>query len=86
MAKTKNIIEEKISRNYTSTGIIQDTEDFVVQDNKQQLYKFTTEFNPNDKLQTEYNLLIKSAENVESTDLSFWNLPRFFKWSYNTAN
>jgi hypothetical protein len=69
MAKTKNIIEEKISRNYTSTGIIQDTEDFVVQDNKQQLYKFTTEFNPNDKLQTEYNLLIKSAENVESTDL-----------------
>ena len=69
MAKTKNIIEEKISRNYTSTGIIQDTEDFVIQDNKQQLYKFTTEFNPNDKLQTEYNLLIKSAENVESTDL-----------------
>ena len=69
MAKTKNIIEEKISRNYTSTGIIQDTEDFVVQDNKQQLYKFTTEFNPNDKLQTEYNLLVKSAENVENTDL-----------------
>ena len=69
MAKTKNIIEEKISRNYTSTGVIQDTEDFVIQDNKQQLYKFTTEFNPNDKLQTEYNLLIKSAENVESTDL-----------------
>ena len=69
LAKTKNIIEEKISRNYTSTGVIQDTEDFVVQDNKQQLYKFTTEFNPNDKLQTEYNLLIKSAENIETTDL-----------------
>ncbi len=48
---------------------MQDTEDFVVQDNEQQLYKFTTEFNPNDRLQTEYNLLIKSAENVESTDL-----------------
>ena len=40
-----------------------------MQENQQQLYKFTTAFNPNDRLQTEYNLLIKSAENLETTDL-----------------
>ena len=68
LSKTKNIVEEKISRNYTN-GNIQNSQDNVIQDNQQQLYKFTTAFNPNDRLQTEYNLLIKSAENVENTDL-----------------
>ena len=68
LSKTKNIVEEKISRNYTN-GNIQNSEDNVIQDNQQQLYKFTTAFNPNDRLQTEYNLLIKSAENIENTDL-----------------
>ena len=69
VAETNNIIEEKITRNFTS-GLIENTEDYVVQDNKQQLYKFTTSFIPNDKLQVEYNLLVKSAENVENTDLT----------------
>ena len=69
LAETNNIIEEKITRNFTS-GLIENTEDYVVQDNKQQLYKFTTSFIPNDRLQVEYNLLVKSAENVENTDLT----------------
>ena len=69
MAKTKNIVEEKVKRNYTVTSTIEETSDYVVQDNSQQLYKFTAEFKPNERLQTEYNLLIKSADNEENTDL-----------------
>ena len=69
LAKTKNIIEQDIKRTYSVTNTIEETSDNVVQDNKQQLYKFTTEFKPNDRLQTEYNLLIKSAESEENTDL-----------------
>jgi len=69
LAKTKNIVEEDIKRTYSVTNTIEETSDNVVQDNKQQLYKFTTEFKPNDRLQTEYNLLIKSAESEENTDL-----------------
>ena len=40
VAETNNIIEEKITRNFTS-GLIENTEDYVVQDNKQQLYKLS---------------------------------------------
>ncbi|MDA0758533.1 MAG: carboxypeptidase-like regulatory domain-containing protein [Bacteroidetes bacterium] len=70
LAKTKNIVEENIDRTYTITNTIEQTSDYVIQDNSQQLYKFTTEFKPNEKLQIEYNLLIKSAENEENTDLT----------------
>ena len=69
IAKTQNILEEKVDRVYTASNAVQQTSDYVVQENEQQLYKFTTEFNPNDRLQTEYNLLIKSASNFENTDL-----------------
>ena len=70
IAKTQNILEEKVDRVYTATNAVQKTSDYIVQDNEQQLYKFTTEFNPNDRLQTEYNLLIKSASDIENTDLT----------------
>ena len=70
IAKTQNILEEKVDRVYTASNAVQKTSDYIVQDNEQQLYKFTTEFNPNDRLQTEYNLLIKSASDIENTGLT----------------
>ncbi len=70
LSKTKNILEEKVDRVYSATSAVQKTSDYIVQDNKQQLYKFTTEYNPNDRLQTEYNLLIKSASDIENTELT----------------
>ena len=70
IAKTKNIIEENIKRNYTITNTIEETSDYVVQNNSQQLYKFSSEYKPNERLQTEYNLLLKSADNEENTDLT----------------
>ena len=69
IAKTQNILEEKVDRVYTASNAVQQTSDYVVQDNEQQIYKFSTEYNPNDRLQTEYNLLIRSASNFENTDL-----------------
>ena len=70
LSKTKNILEEKVDRVYSATSAVQKTSDYIVQDNEQQLYKFTTEYNPNDRLQTEYNLLIKSASDIENTELT----------------
>ena len=67
---TENILEENISRLYSSTNSTQETSEGSIQTNKQQLYKFTTEFNPGDNLQTEYNILVKSAENIENTKLN----------------
>ena len=69
IAKTQNILEEKVDRVYTASNAVQKTSDYVVQENDQQIYKFSTEFKPNDRLQTEYNLLIRSASNFENTDL-----------------
>ena len=69
IAKTQNILEEKVDRVYTATNAVQQTSDYVVQENEQQIYKFSTEYNPNDRLQTEYNLLIRSASDFENTDL-----------------
>ena len=63
-------MEENISRLYSSTNSTQETSEGSIQINKQQLYKFTTEFNPSDNLQTEYNILVKSAENTENTKLN----------------
>ena len=58
-----------MDRVYTATNAVQQTSDYVVQENEQQIYKFSTEYNPNDRLQTEYNLLIRSASDFENTDL-----------------
>ena len=69
-SKTQNILEEKVNRVFSASSAVQNTTDYVVQDNEQQLYKFTTEYNPNDRLQTEYNLLIKTASDIENTDLT----------------
>ena len=70
LSKTKNILEEKVERIYSATNAVQKTSDYIVQDNEQQLYKFTTAYNPNDRLQTEYNILIKSSSDIENTELS----------------
>ena len=70
LSKTKNILEEKVDRVYSATNAVQKTSDYIIQDNEQQLYKFTTAYNPNDRLQTEYNILIKSSSDIENTELS----------------
>jgi len=69
-AETENIIEEKISRVYSATDSKQETSEGITQNNQQQLYKFSTEYNPNEKFQLEYNLLLKSAESTENTNLT----------------
>ena len=70
LSKTKNILEEKVERIYSASNALQKTSDYIIQDNEQQLYKFTTAYNPNDRLQTEYNILIKSSSDIENTELS----------------
>ena len=70
LAKTKNQLENKVTRTYTASDAVEKTSDFIFQENEQQLYKFTTKFQPNENLQTEYNLLIKSSRQNELTDLT----------------
>tara|TARA_B110000114_G_scaffold109131_1_gene114584 strand:- start:136 stop:2850 length:2715 start_codon:yes stop_codon:yes gene_type:complete len=70
LAKTKNQLENKVTRTYTASDAVEETLDFIFQENEQQLYKFTTKYQPNENLQTEYNLLIKSSRQNELTDLT----------------
>ena len=37
IAKTQNILEEKVDRVYTATNAVQKTSDYIVQDNEQQI-------------------------------------------------
>ena len=70
LAKTKNQLENKVTRTYTASDAVEETSDFIFQENEQQLYKFSTKYQPNENLQTEYNLLIKSSRQNELTDLT----------------
>ena len=70
LAKTKNQLENKVTRTYTASDDVEETSDFIFQENEQQLYKFSTKYQPNENLQTEYNLLIKSSRQNELTDLT----------------
>ena len=70
LAKTKNQLENKVTRTYTVSDAVEETSDFIFQENEQQLYKFSTKYQPNENLQTEYNLLIKSSRQNELTDLT----------------
>ena len=70
LAKTKNQLENKVTRTYTVSDAVEETSDFIFQENEQQLFKFTTKYQPNENLQTEYNLLIKSSRQNELTDLT----------------
>ena len=45
---------------------VEETSNFLVQDTEQKLYKFSAEFNPNESLQSEYNLLYKTSNQEES--------------------
>ena len=69
-SKAKNILEEKNIRRYTVSNALEETYEYSTQENEQQLFKFTTEFNPNENLQTEYNLLYKTSNQNELSDLT----------------
>ena len=63
-------MEEKNIRRYTVSNALEETSEYSTQENVQHLLKFTTEFNPNENLQTEYNLLYKTSNQNELSDLT----------------
>ena len=63
-------MEEKSIRRYTVSNALEETSDYTTQENEQQLYKFTTEYNPSENLQTEYNLLYKTSNQNEISNLT----------------
>ena len=69
-SRAENILEEKNTRRYTVSNALEETSEYTAQENEQQLYKFTTEYNPNENLQTEYNLLYKTSNQNEISDLT----------------
>ena len=69
-SRAENMLEEKSTRRYTVSNALEETSDYTTQENEQQLYKFTTEYNPNESLQTEYNLLYKTSSQNEISDLT----------------
>jgi hypothetical protein len=69
-SRAENILEEKNTRRYTVSNALEETLEYTTQENEQQLYKFTTEYNPNENLQTEYNLLYKTSNQNEISDLT----------------
>ena len=69
-SRAENILEEKNMRRYTVSNALEETSEYTNQENEQQLYKFTTEYNPKENLQTEYNLLYKTSNQKEISDLT----------------
>ncbi len=69
-SRAENQLEEKNTRRYTVSNALEETSEYTSQENELQLYKFTTEFNPNENLQTEYNLLVKTSSQNETSDLT----------------
>ena len=69
-SRAENILEEKNTRRYTVSNALEETSEYTTQENEQQLYKFSTEYNPNENLQTEYNLLYKTSNQNEISDLT----------------
>ena len=69
-SRAENILEEKNMRRYTVSNALEETSEYTNQENEQQLYKFTTEYNPKENLQTEYNLLYKTSNHKEISDLT----------------
>ena len=69
-SRAENILEEKSIRRYTVSNALEETSDYTTQENEQQLYKFTTEYNPSENLQTEYNLLYKTSNQNEISNLT----------------
>ena len=69
-SRAENILEEKSKRRYTVSNALEETSEYTTQENEQQLYKFTTEYNPSENLQTEYNLLYKTSNQNEISDLT----------------
>jgi hypothetical protein len=69
-SRAENQLEEKNTRRYTVSNALEETSEYTSQENELQLYKFTTEFNPNENLQTEYNLLVKASSQNETSDLT----------------
>ena len=69
-SKVDNQLEENNTRRYTVSNALEETSENTFQENEQQLYKFTTEFNPNENLQSEYNVLLKTSNQNERSDLT----------------
>ena len=69
-SRAENILEERNTRRYTVSNALEETSEYTTQETEQQLYKFTTEYNPNENLQTEYNLLYKTSNQNELSDLT----------------
>ena len=69
-SRAENMLEEKNTRRYTVSNALEETSEYTAQENEQQLYKFTTEYNPNENLQTQYNLLYKTSNQNEISDLT----------------
>ena len=69
-AKANNLLEEKNRRTYTVSNEVEETSESTAQENEQQLYKFTTAYNPSENLQSEYNLLFKTSRQNEVVDLT----------------
>lgn len=69
-SRAENLLEERNTRRYTVSNALEETSEYTSQENEQQLYKFTTEYNPNENLQTEYNLLYKTSDQNEISDLT----------------
>lgn len=68
--RAENILEEKNTRRYTVSNALEETSEYTTQENELQLYKFTTEYNPNENLQTEYNILFNTSNQNEISDLT----------------
>ena len=69
-SRAENHLEENNTRTYNVSNEVEETSEFSVQDTEQELYKFSAEFNPNETLQTEYNLLYKTSSQEEVSDLT----------------
>ncbi len=69
-SRAENLLEERNTRRYTVSEALEETLEFTSQENELQLYKFTVEFNPNENLQTEYNLLYRTSNQNEASDLT----------------
>lgn len=69
-SRAENHLEEKNTRTYNVSNEVEETSEFSIQDTEQKLYKFSAEFNPNESLQSEYNLLYKTSNQKEVSDLT----------------
>ena len=69
-SRAENHLEEKNTRTYNVSNEVEETSEVSVQETEQELFKFSAEYNPNEMLQTEYNVLYKTSSQDEVSDLT----------------